>query len=83
MKVDKHSRYRLIFSVKKHPQLGALIEAVVIEVTSGNTLSLTYQRVFSGNADYYTRLSQEELESHCSIGPSYDRTDYKEISSRP
>ncbi|MFY0644168.1 MAG: DEAD/DEAH box helicase [Bacteroidia bacterium] len=62
MKVDKHSRYRLIFSIKKHPQLGALIEPVVIAVTSRNTLSLTYQKVFSGSADYYTRLSKEELE---------------------
>ena len=62
MKVDKDSKYKLIFSVQHHPQLGSLIYPYVVELTSIDTLSLTYQKVFSGNAEHYDRLSAQELE---------------------
>ena len=62
MKVDNSSKYKLIFSVFEHPQLGVMIHPYVVAYTSLNTLSLTYQKVFSGNASYYTSLSDEELE---------------------
>ena len=62
MKVEKGSDYKLIFSITVHPYLGVLIEPVVIQLTSSSTLSLTYQRVFSGNATYYEKLSDEQLE---------------------
>lgn len=61
MKVDKHSAYKLIFSIRQHPKLGPLVEPYVIALSTHNTLTLTYQKVFSGNADHYDRLSQEEL----------------------
>ncbi|MDG2455215.1 MAG: DEAD/DEAH box helicase [Bacteroidia bacterium] len=62
MKVPQESKYKLIFSVHKHPQLGVLVHPHVVAYTSKDTLSLTYQKVFSGNASYYTRLSPLELQ---------------------
>ncbi len=62
MKVDKYARYKLIFSISNHPQLGVLINPYVVEFTPIGTLSLTFQKVFSGNASYYTRLSPKELD---------------------
>ncbi len=61
MKVANDSKYRLIFSVSVHPNLGPIVEPFVVAYTSLDTLSLTYQKVFSGNASYYTRLSEQEL----------------------
>ncbi|MBR9860259.1 ATP-dependent helicase [bacterium] len=62
MKVDKSSDYKLIFSISNHPYFGVLIEPFVIELTQHKTLSLTYQKLFSGNATHYDRISAEELE---------------------
>jgi|TARA_B110000902_G_scaffold44957_1_gene50443 SNF2 family DNA or RNA helicase len=61
MKVPQESKYKLIFSVHKHPQLGVLVHPYIVAYTSVDTLSLTYQKVFSGNASYYTKLSPLEL----------------------
>ena len=61
MKVAQDSKYKLIFSVFTHPQLGVMIHPYVVAYTSHQTLSLTYQKVFSGNASYYTRLSSDQL----------------------
>ena len=61
MKVPQESQYKLIFSVHKHPQLGVLVHPYIVAYTAVETLSLTYQKVFSGNASYYTRLSSLEL----------------------
>ena len=61
MKVEDSSSYRLIFSISKHPYLGSVVEPYVIELTSQKTLSLTYQKLFSGNASYYSKLSQQDL----------------------
>ena len=62
MKVENTSKYKLIFSVHKHPFLGVMIHPYVVAYTSLDTLSLTYQKVFSGNASYYDRLTETELE---------------------
>ena len=69
MKVSKEAPYQLIFSIKHHPQLGPVIEPFVVELTSIQTLSLTFQKVFSGNAEYYDRLSREELELISMLDP--------------
>lgn len=69
MKVENESAYKLIFSIQHHPFLGAVIEPFVVELTTQNTLSLTYQKVFSGNAGYYTRLSREELDLIAILDP--------------
>jgi SNF2 family DNA or RNA helicase len=61
VKVAQDSKYKLIFSVFTHPQLGVMIHPYVVAYTSHQTLSLTYQKVFSGNASYYTRLSSDQL----------------------
>ena len=61
MKVTNDSEYRLIFSVSVHPNLGPIVEPFVIAYTPLGTLSLTYQKVFSGNASYYTKLTEQEL----------------------
>ena len=61
LKVENNSNYKLVFSIHQHPQLGVMINPYVIAYTSLNTLSLTYQKVFSGNASYYDKLSDEEL----------------------
>lgn len=61
MKVDQNSKYKLIFSVFTHDQLGVIVHPYVIAYTTHGTLSLTYQKVFSGNASYYTQLSAAEL----------------------
>ena len=61
MKVDNNSKYKLIYSVSEHPQLGVMIHPYVVAYTSLDTLSLTYQKVFSGSASHYTQLSQEQL----------------------
>jgi SNF2 family DNA or RNA helicase len=44
-----------------------LIQPYVVAYTSLDTLSLTYQKVFSGNASYYTKLTQEELAQIASL----------------
>lgn len=62
MKVPQDSKYQLIFSIHEHPQLGVLIHPYVVAYTSVDTLSLTYQKVFSGNASYYTKLTTAQLE---------------------
>lgn len=62
MKVDKDSKYKLIFSVSEHPYLGVMIHPYVVAYTSLNTLSLTYQKLFSGNATHYDRLTSKQLE---------------------
>ena len=61
LKVENNSKYKLAFSIHQHPQLGVMINPYIIAYTSLNTLSLTYQKVFSGNASYYDKLSEEEL----------------------
>ena len=62
MKVESSANYRLIFSISNHPFLGVIIEPFVVEHTPAGTLSLTYQKVFSGNSSYYTKLSENEHE---------------------
>lgn len=69
-----------MFSVSNHPQLGALVEPYVIELTSQNTLSLTYQKVFSGNAGYYTKLTGTELELIALLDPLMAETIIKKFS---
>lgn len=61
MKVENESEYRLIFSISVHHHLGPIVEPYVVAYTPLKTLSLTYQKVFSGNATYYTKLSDQEL----------------------
>ncbi len=61
MKVSNDINYKLIFSIYEHYHLGVLIQPYVVAYTSLDTLSLTYQKVFSGNASYYTKLTEEEL----------------------
>ena len=61
LKVENNSTYKLVFSINQHSQLGVLINPYVVAYTSQNTLSLTYQKVFSGNASYYDKLSNNEL----------------------
>ena len=61
MKVENTQLYELIFSISKHPFLGAIIEPYVVAYTPIKTLSLTYQKVFSGNASFYTKLNEEQL----------------------
>ena len=61
MKVENISKYKLVFSIHQHPQLGVVINPYIIAYTPQNTLSLTYQKVFSGNASYYDKLSDKEL----------------------
>ena len=60
LKVDNNSDYTLIFSVSNHPFLGVLIEPYVVAYTSAKTLSLTYQKVFSGNSSHYSKLTPKE-----------------------
>ncbi|MDA8886235.1 DEAD/DEAH box helicase [Bacteroidia bacterium] len=62
MKVDQLSKYKLVFSVFDHPRLGVMIHPYVVAYTSLDTLSLTYQKVFSGNASHYDKLSDYELD---------------------
>ncbi|MBT8326238.1 MAG: DEAD/DEAH box helicase, partial [Bacteroidia bacterium] len=62
MKVDNNSDYTLIFSISNHPFLGVLIEPYVVAYTPSKTLSLTYQKVFSGNSSYYSKLTSHEHE---------------------
>lgn len=69
LKVENNSKYKLVFSIHQHPQLGVMINPYVIAYTSLNTLSLTYQKVFSGNASYYDKLSDEELKQIELIDP--------------
>jgi SNF2 family DNA or RNA helicase len=72
VRVDNSVDYKLIFSIKEHAHLGLIIEPHVVAYTPIHTLSLTYQRVFSGNADYYTKLSKEELEWIALLDPVMD-----------
>ena len=62
LKVENNSKYKLVFSIHHHPQLGVVINPYIIAYTLQNTLSLTYQKVFSGNASYYDKLSDEDLQ---------------------
>jgi len=62
VKVSQDAKYQLIYSVHEHPQLGVLVHPYVVAYTSVDTLSLTYQKVFSGNASFYTQLSEQQLE---------------------
>lgn len=61
MRVDNQKPYKLIFSISQHPQLGVLIHPFVVAISSSNTLTLTYQKVFSGNATHYNQLSPDDL----------------------
>lgn len=62
MKVDNKGKYRLVFSIVKHSHLGVLIHPYVIALSNTGILTLTYQKVFSGNASYYSQLSETDLE---------------------
>jgi superfamily II DNA or RNA helicase len=61
VKVNNDISYKLIFSIYEHYHLGVLVQPYVVAYTSLDTLSLTYQKVFSGNASYYTKLTDDEL----------------------
>jgi SNF2 family DNA or RNA helicase len=63
LKVDNTADYTLVFSISNHPQLGVLISPYVVAYTPIGTLSLTYQKVFSGNASYYTKLTSKQLKN--------------------
>ena len=69
MRVENHLNYKLVFSVSKHNYLGVIVEPYVIAYTPIKTLSLTKQKVFSGNASYYTKLSQFELDLIALLDP--------------
>lgn len=69
MKVDKDSKYKLIFSVSEHPYLGVMIHPYVVAYTSLDTLSLTHQKLFSGNATHYNRLTEKQLELISMLDP--------------
>ena len=69
LKVPNDSKYKLIFSIHQHPFLGVMIHPYVIAYTSTNTLSLTYQKVFSGNASYYDQISENELNQIALLDP--------------
>ena len=62
LKVENNSKYKLVFSIHQHPQLGVVTNPYIIAYTLQNTLSLTYQKVFSGNASYYDKLSDKDLQ---------------------
>jgi superfamily II DNA or RNA helicase len=62
VKVDNNGDYKLIFSISEHPQLGAMVHSYVVACSKQGSLTLTYQKVFSGNATHYSRLSPLEHE---------------------
>ena len=61
MRVDNQQGYKLIFSISVHPQLGVLIHPHVVALSIHQTLTLTYQKVFSGSAAHYHKLSVQDL----------------------
>lgn len=69
MKVPHQAKYKLIFSTFYHEHLGLLIHPHVVAYTQADTLSLTYQKVFSGNASHYDRLTEQELDLVASLDP--------------
>lgn len=80
MRVDNSDEYKLVFSIKEHAFLGLVIEPHIIAYTPIHTLSLTYQRVFSGNADYYTKLSKQELKWIALLDPIMDENIVRKFS---
>jgi superfamily II DNA or RNA helicase len=67
VKVDNQQAYKLIFSISEHPYLGVLIHPYVVALSIHQTLTLTYQKVFSGNAAHYDRLTSEDLKLIASL----------------
>ncbi len=56
-----------MFSISVHPQLGVLIHPYVVALSIHQTLTLTYQKVFSGNAAHYHKLTAEDLKLIASL----------------
>ena len=46
-----------------------MIHPYIVAYTSTHTLSLTYQKVFSGNASYYHKLTKNELDLISKLDP--------------
>ncbi|MBI1305250.1 MAG: ATP-dependent helicase [Bacteroidetes bacterium] len=55
MRIPAESSFELIYSVTVHPQLGPLMEAYIVQLTSQGNLSLVNQRIHANNADYYDK----------------------------
>lgn len=53
------TKHKLIYSIGKHPYLGFLIEPHVVQVSSNNTLSLAYNRVFSNTVNDFNLVLDE------------------------
>lgn len=59
MKIPAEASFELVYSVSIHPQLGAVLEAYVVQLTSAGNLSMVSQRVLGVNADYYGKKLHE------------------------
>lgn len=55
MKIPATASYELVYSITRHPHLGSMLEAYVVQLTSAGNLSLVHQRIHGNNADYYDK----------------------------
>lgn len=60
MKVVNTIPFSLIYSIVEHPHLGYLIEPHVVQINSLGKLTLSHQKLFPANLDYYAKEIDEK-----------------------
>lgn len=59
IEVSSNSKYKLVYSIVDHPQIGPVIKPYVVQLTPNGNYSLVFEHIISGDLKFYTDLDNE------------------------
>jgi superfamily II DNA or RNA helicase len=60
IEVSSNSKYKLVYSIVDHPQIGPVIKPYVVQMTPNGNYSLVFEHIISGDLKFYNQLDNEE-----------------------
>jgi superfamily II DNA or RNA helicase len=60
IEVSSNSKYKLVYSILDHPQIGPVIKPYVVQMTPNGNYSLVFEHIISGDLKFYNQLDNEE-----------------------
>jgi SNF2 family DNA or RNA helicase len=59
LKVPSNASFKIVYSIIEHDHLGSLIEAFVVQITSGGNWSMVHQKLNASSAEFYQHKLDE------------------------
>lgn len=64
VKVPSNASFKIVYSIIEHPNLGTLIEAFVVQITSAGNWSMVHQKLNASSAEFYQhKLDEKDMKA--------------------